>query len=213
MVSCVLVTLNPRWSGGLSWSHSYSWHSAGIVTGSGVRVPVGAPQRAPDQQLAGQGLFWFRCHSLLIHDCNSKLEVSGLLGHIERRIVPAQAAAKLSVPGPMTCGAGWSRPLRRLGCHRPLHREFGRRHRPPGGVGVAVHRGSAPAVHLHRRTPISDLDGGRRAQHRTVDHHRTLHADMGGHVGVPEYAGDEADRFFTRHLRQGRSYRSRDRRL
>ncbi|MEU1982019.1 alpha/beta hydrolase [Nocardia sp. NPDC019395] len=30
---------------------------------------------------------------------------------------------------------------------------------------------------------------------------KTLHADMGGHAGVPQHAGDEANRFFTRHLR------------
>ena len=30
---------------------------------------------------------------------------------------------------------------------------------------------------------------------------KTLHADMGGHTGVHEYASDEADRFSTRHLR------------
>ncbi|MGW0179119.1 alpha/beta hydrolase [Nocardia sp. NPDC003345] len=30
---------------------------------------------------------------------------------------------------------------------------------------------------------------------------KTLHANMGGHTGVPRYAGDEANRFFTRHLR------------
>ncbi|WP_067709363.1 alpha/beta hydrolase [Nocardia yamanashiensis] len=29
---------------------------------------------------------------------------------------------------------------------------------------------------------------------------KTLHANMGGHTGVPHYAGDEAGRFFTRHL-------------
>ncbi|WP_067686276.1 hypothetical protein [Nocardia jejuensis] len=30
---------------------------------------------------------------------------------------------------------------------------------------------------------------------------KTLHANMGGHTGVPHYAGEDADRFFTRHLR------------
>lgn len=29
---------------------------------------------------------------------------------------------------------------------------------------------------------------------------KTLHANMGGHTGVPEHAGDEANRFFARHL-------------
>jgi len=29
---------------------------------------------------------------------------------------------------------------------------------------------------------------------------KTLHANMGGHTGVPSFAGDEANRFFTRHL-------------
>ncbi|MEV0686051.1 alpha/beta hydrolase [Nocardia sp. NPDC050378] len=30
---------------------------------------------------------------------------------------------------------------------------------------------------------------------------KTLHANMGGHTGVPPYAGAEAGRFFTRHLK------------
>ncbi|MER7908406.1 alpha/beta hydrolase [Streptomyces sp. NPDC096068] len=30
---------------------------------------------------------------------------------------------------------------------------------------------------------------------------KTLHANMGGHTGVPPYAGDAAARFFTRHLK------------
>jgi dienelactone hydrolase len=30
---------------------------------------------------------------------------------------------------------------------------------------------------------------------------KTLHANMGGHTGVPRYAGDAAARFFTRHLK------------
>ncbi|MFE0774357.1 dienelactone hydrolase family protein [Streptomyces sp. NPDC058861] len=30
---------------------------------------------------------------------------------------------------------------------------------------------------------------------------KTLHANMGGHTGVPRFAGDAAARFFTRHLR------------
>ncbi|WP_432061811.1 alpha/beta hydrolase [Streptomyces sp. S1] len=30
---------------------------------------------------------------------------------------------------------------------------------------------------------------------------KTLHANMGGHTGVPAYAGDAAARFFTRHLK------------
>ncbi|TSE00607.1 alpha/beta hydrolase [Skermania sp. ID1734] len=29
---------------------------------------------------------------------------------------------------------------------------------------------------------------------------KTLHANMGGHTGVPQFAGEEANRFFTRHL-------------
>ncbi|MFG2679296.1 alpha/beta hydrolase [Streptomyces sp. NPDC048392] len=31
---------------------------------------------------------------------------------------------------------------------------------------------------------------------------KSLHADMGGHTGVPQWAGDVAARFFTRHLGQ-----------
>jgi hypothetical protein len=30
---------------------------------------------------------------------------------------------------------------------------------------------------------------------------KTLSANMGGHTGVPAFAGEEAARFFTRHLR------------
>ncbi|MEU1351592.1 alpha/beta hydrolase [Streptomyces sp. NPDC005795] len=30
---------------------------------------------------------------------------------------------------------------------------------------------------------------------------KTLHANMGGHTGVPQFAGDAADRFFARHLK------------
>ncbi|MFI8260874.1 MULTISPECIES: hypothetical protein [unclassified Streptomyces] len=30
---------------------------------------------------------------------------------------------------------------------------------------------------------------------------KTLHANMGGHTGVPQFAGDAAARFFTRHLK------------
>lgn len=29
---------------------------------------------------------------------------------------------------------------------------------------------------------------------------KTLHANMGGHTGVPQFEGDDANRFFTRHL-------------
>ncbi|HEY6794060.1 MAG TPA: hypothetical protein VI248_05205 [Kineosporiaceae bacterium] len=29
---------------------------------------------------------------------------------------------------------------------------------------------------------------------------KTLHANMGGHTGVPQFAGDDANRFFARHL-------------
>ncbi len=30
---------------------------------------------------------------------------------------------------------------------------------------------------------------------------KTLHANLGGHTGVPQFAGDDADRFFVRHLK------------
>ena len=29
---------------------------------------------------------------------------------------------------------------------------------------------------------------------------KTLNANMGGHTGVPQHAGEEANQFFTRHL-------------
>ncbi|WP_327310871.1 alpha/beta hydrolase [Streptomyces sp. NBC_01243] len=32
---------------------------------------------------------------------------------------------------------------------------------------------------------------------------KTLHANMGGHTGVPQFAGDAASQFFTRHLNTG----------
>ena len=32
---------------------------------------------------------------------------------------------------------------------------------------------------------------------------KTLQANMGGHTGVPSFAGDDAARFFLRHLRRG----------
>lgn len=30
---------------------------------------------------------------------------------------------------------------------------------------------------------------------------KTLHANMGGHTGVPQFEGDDGDRFFARHLK------------
>jgi hypothetical protein len=30
---------------------------------------------------------------------------------------------------------------------------------------------------------------------------KTLHANMGGHAGVPQFEGDDGSRFFARHLR------------
>jgi hypothetical protein len=30
---------------------------------------------------------------------------------------------------------------------------------------------------------------------------KTLHANLGGHTGVPQFAADDAARFFVRHLR------------
>jgi hypothetical protein len=33
---------------------------------------------------------------------------------------------------------------------------------------------------------------------------KTLSANMGGHTGVPRHAGDEAARFFARHLSPSR---------
>ncbi|NIJ10276.1 dienelactone hydrolase [Saccharomonospora amisosensis] len=30
---------------------------------------------------------------------------------------------------------------------------------------------------------------------------KTLHANMGGHIGVPQFEGDDVNRFFTRHLK------------
>jgi hypothetical protein len=34
---------------------------------------------------------------------------------------------------------------------------------------------------------------------------KTLQANMGGHTGVPTFAGDDAARFFVRHLKGGRT--------
>ncbi|TAJ48195.1 MAG: alpha/beta hydrolase [Herbiconiux sp.] len=36
---------------------------------------------------------------------------------------------------------------------------------------------------------------------------KTLYASLGGHTGVPPHAGDDADRFFARHLSMGRGSR------
>jgi hypothetical protein len=36
---------------------------------------------------------------------------------------------------------------------------------------------------------------------------KTLHANMGGHTGVPDFAGEDAARFFVRHLKQDRPVR------
>jgi hypothetical protein len=30
---------------------------------------------------------------------------------------------------------------------------------------------------------------------------KTLHANMGGHTGVPQFEGDDGGRFFARHLK------------
>ena len=30
---------------------------------------------------------------------------------------------------------------------------------------------------------------------------KTLHANMGGHTGIPEFEGEAANRFLTRHLK------------
>jgi hypothetical protein len=37
---------------------------------------------------------------------------------------------------------------------------------------------------------------------------KTLHANMGGHTGVPPFEGDDGNRFFDRHLRESRTVRS-----
>ena len=34
---------------------------------------------------------------------------------------------------------------------------------------------------------------------------KTLHANMGGHTGVPQFEGDAGNRFFARHLTSGRA--------
>ena len=38
---------------------------------------------------------------------------------------------------------------------------------------------------------------------------KTLHADTGGHTGVPQFEGDDGIRFFDRHLKGSRPPRSR----
>lgn len=47
--------------------------------------------------------------------------------------------------------------------------------------------------HNDRRTALDLFDALGSEQ-------KTLHANMGGHTGVPEYAGEEANRFLVRHL-------------
>lgn len=36
---------------------------------------------------------------------------------------------------------------------------------------------------------------------RSMWEEKTLHANMGGHTGVPQFAGEDAAGFFARHLR------------
>jgi hypothetical protein len=40
---------------------------------------------------------------------------------------------------------------------------------------------------------------------------KTLHANMGGHAGVPHFAGDDAARFFSRHLKRDNASHAADR--
>ncbi|MEO3784157.1 alpha/beta hydrolase [Actinocorallia sp. B10E7] len=59
-------------------------------------------------------------------------------------------------------------------------------------------------IPLHVLLQWDDEDNDRQAALDLFDafgsKEKTLHANMGGHTGVPQFAGDAAARFFTRHL-------------
>lgn len=60
-------------------------------------------------------------------------------------------------------------------------------------------------IPLHVLLQWDDEGNGRQAALDLFDalgsEEKTLHANMGGHTGVPQYAGEEANRFFGRHLK------------
>jgi hypothetical protein len=60
-------------------------------------------------------------------------------------------------------------------------------------------------VPLHVLLQWDDEDNDRQAALDLFDafgsKEKTLHANMGGHTGVPQFAGDDVNRFFTRHLK------------
>lgn len=47
------------------------------------------------------------------------------------------------------------------------------------------------AVHRRQALDLFDAFGSQE---------KTLYANLGGHTGVPQFAGDDATRFFARHL-------------
>jgi len=57
---------------------------------------------------------------------------------------------------------------------------------------------------LHVLLQWDDLDNDRQVALELFDafgsQEKTLQANMGGHTGVPQFAGDDAARFFARHL-------------
>ena len=59
-------------------------------------------------------------------------------------------------------------------------------------------------IPLHVLLQWDDEDNDRRMALDLFDafgsKEKTLHANMGGHIGVPRFAGEEANRFFARHL-------------
>ncbi|MFC4243985.1 alpha/beta hydrolase [Gryllotalpicola reticulitermitis] len=59
-------------------------------------------------------------------------------------------------------------------------------------------------IPLHVLLQWDDVDNDRQAALALFDafgsHEKTLQANMGGHVGVPAFAGEDAARFFARHV-------------
>ena len=96
------------------------------------------------------------------------------------------------------------------------------RHRNPAGAGRAAHRGRGSVrrefvprptfdearqvtLPLHVLLQWDDEGNDRRLALDLFDafgsREKTLQANMGGHTGVPSFAGDDAARFFARHLK------------
>jgi hypothetical protein len=95
---------------------------------------------------------------------------------------------------------------------RPGHPPFAARDRRPGRVRGRGDRhrhptGGSRAAHLGLHVLLQWDDEGNDRQ-LALDlfdafgsEERTLHANMGGHTGVPQFEEDDGNRFFARHLK------------